>query len=214
MDRTLFAITFALTASGCAGFSMGNKPGLVDARQDCVEGSLRRAPDPGVLPEAATEFDAACSDGQAAACSVLGVMYQLGRGVDRDDERAHALFAGACAAGNAGGCVNLGSMLVADGDVVTASVRFQWGCDHGEKRGCAELATLHAQGVGGIPLDLPRAATLYEIACHAGDGTACFRAASLREYGPLAQNPLLVITLYEQACATGVADACERLPKR
>jgi TPR repeat protein len=82
--------------------------------QTCVEHALRNAPDPEGVREATVAFADACNGGEAAACSALGVMYELGRGVAVDERRARQLYGIACDAHNARACANLAALLSTD----------------------------------------------------------------------------------------------------
>ena len=52
----------------------------------------------------------ACDGGDAAGCGSLGLMYQNGQGVTRDEFKAVSLYRKACDNGNARGCTDLGWM--------------------------------------------------------------------------------------------------------
>jgi TPR repeat protein len=94
--------------------------------QACAEQALRRSPHPAILDGAEESFTLWCGLGDAASCSMLGVMYEAGAGVARDPRRALALYQRACSAGNARACTNLGAALTA-------------ACQRGDGAACARL---------------------------------------------------------------------------
>lgn len=68
------------------------------------DGAYRR----GDYAAAAALFQQACNDGHATGCFNLGVLYDNGRGVAKDETRAAGLYQQACTGGDATGCTNLG----------------------------------------------------------------------------------------------------------
>jgi TPR repeat protein len=96
--------------------------------QECVENALRSGPDPHALREAAVAFASACDGGEAASCSALGVMYELGRGLPMSTSRALSLYETACEAHNLRACgnrdrlVGRSSMAAAD-PALTVAIR-------------------------------------------------------------------------------------------
>jgi TPR repeat protein len=98
----LAALAALLALGGCGGAPYDS--------QACVENALRRNPDPALLPDAAEQISAWCQTGDAASCSTLGVMYELGLGVRADRARAARLYRHACSDGNARACDNLGGL--------------------------------------------------------------------------------------------------------
>lgn len=106
----LSSIGFALLLGGCANQSLfqSNAPG--HDPQACVESALRRKPDEVLARQARGEFELACRVGDAASCSALGVMYEVGLAAPHSPDTAKALYARACRAGNDRGCNNLGTL--------------------------------------------------------------------------------------------------------
>jgi hypothetical protein len=69
------------------------------------------------------------------ACTELGVMYEKGRGVAKDEARAAALYKQACDGGYAGGCVDLGAAYASGRGVAKDELRavalYKQVCDTG-----------------------------------------------------------------------------------
>jgi len=111
--------------------------------QACVENALRRQPDAAEVLDAAPVLSAACQEGEAASCSVLGVMYELGRGFPVNAPRALALYGAACEAQNLRACGNLGDLLLEDPSSEREPARaislLQKACDGGQARACKRL---------------------------------------------------------------------------
>jgi TPR repeat protein len=81
-----------------------------------------------------------CGDGNATACSDLGLLYANGDGVPRDLTRAASLCQQACDGGEALGCLNLG-VSYHNGEGVTrdlerAAILLQLACDGGVAEAC------------------------------------------------------------------------------
>jgi TPR repeat protein len=123
---------FVLFVVGCGSGS------LQERQQKCVECALRQHETIADMHAAVARFDRGCLSGDARSCSVLGVMYEEGRGVRRDAARARALYAHACSAGNAPACTNLGR-LVQERDTAGALVAFEVACHRGDVEGCRLL---------------------------------------------------------------------------
>lgn len=94
-------------------------------------------------PTTVTERRQACEGGDGDACNSLGVDFNYGRGVPRDEAAAAALYGKACEAGSAVGCNNLGGMY-AEGKGVAADraqaiAYYRRACQGGLPLGCQHL---------------------------------------------------------------------------
>lgn len=116
--------------------------------------------------EAAAEYERACDQFVAKACTDLGVMYRRGEGVKRNYPRAGELSLRGCDLGNALGCTNLGIMywsnVLAKNDQRAAEL-FQRACDGGDSNGCRCLGFLYENGQG-VAKDPIRAESFYQRA--------------------------------------------------
>ena len=72
---------------------------LVARKQSCQSGNVQDCSSADVL-----DLDKACSGGKPEGCAALGLLYEEGRVVGKDERRAVTLFALACEAGNALAC--------------------------------------------------------------------------------------------------------------
>jgi TPR repeat protein len=124
---------------------------------------MRRRHVPALLREAVEIVPPACADHDGSACSILGVMSEVGAGVPRDRGRARWAYRRACNAGNMHGCGNLGELLLAD-------------LEPGANQGAA-LALLHRSCDAG---KLRACDVLLGHACVRGEGAACLTLAALR----------------------------------
>jgi TPR repeat protein len=115
----LVATLVSVCASACATGELFTSPvdvaGVKYDAQECVENALRNAPDPSDVRDAVSAFTSACEAGEAPACSVLGVMYEVGRGFPLDTPRALALYGAACDAHNPRACANRDRLLLTHG---------------------------------------------------------------------------------------------------
>ena len=209
-------VAVALLSTGCGQIGpFGQTATFPDyERQLCVETALRRSPDMGAVDLAFERFSHACEDGDPAACSALGVMYEQGLGTAVDDRRAAALYEMACKAGNEGGCLNLGldysNGVGVDFDSRRAAELFTNGCSQREPRACTELAALYVAG-DGVQKDTTKAAQLYAEACDVGRWEACYAVAKLHDDGIIGPDPVAALTFYERACVAGYGDSCDRM---
>ena len=145
----------SLLASACAtGDLLSNRVevgGVTYDAQECVENALRNRPDPVAVSEATVAFARACQDGEAASCSVLGVMYELGRGFAVDTIRARELYGAACETHNVRACGNLGELLLGDENGARdprALFLLRTSCKGGDVRACETLGRLDRGGDG------------------------------------------------------------------
>lgn len=115
--------------------------------------------------------------GDASSCLALGELYDMGRGVALDKQRAAALFEQACKGGAAAGCSSLGRLYEngwgVSQDSPHAVALYEQACQAGAAEGCYNL-----DGKG-VAQDLQRAAVLFEQGCKGRDANpeACVRAA-------------------------------------
>lgn len=203
----LVATTFSITGCGQAAFSDASTG---YDQQGCIENALRRAPSKGLLPASAARFRDACGGGEAASCSALGVMHELGLGMPADPARAAALYDEACVAGNARGCVNLGAALSRGAGVARDDVRarklFSSACQGGEVSGCAQLGRLIV--ASGTELDARYARELLDQACNAAETSACVALAELHVGAGRSRDALVA---YTKACMSGEQLACKHM---
>ncbi len=199
-------VVAALLLVGCAP-----KQQMIKARQKCVECALKRAPDPASLPSAATTFREHCDDGDPATCSVLGVMYEQGRGVLQDHRMAMQLYEVACNDRNGQGCANLGCMyergITGKVDFPAATLMYELSCRLESAQGCYHLARMRYRSG-----DSKRALPWLESACKNGNADACLGLGAVYQHGNgVAVNSELAKTMYRAACKHGLDSGCARL---
>jgi len=180
--------------------------------QACIENALRRHPSVELTVAAARKFSAACRDDEAASCSALGVMYELGEGVPRDAARALVLYEKACADDNERSCVNLGAALSrgvgTTQDEHRAGLLLSKACDAGEMLGCAILGQALLERIPRGPTDFARGRSLLERACAARERAAC---ADLGDLLSDLHRHDEALRAYAQACLAGDDAACRRM---
>ena len=178
--------------------------------QACVEEALRRNPTNPDAVDAAAVFAKACGERDAAACSVHGLMLELGAGVTEDRGQARALFTQSCGEGNPRACANLSRLelrFVKDpGGIAVATDRLLVACDEGEPSACAEAAALVDARTDRDP---EKTRALLERACQRGQTKACFDLAE-RSSGHDPADPVR-LELYVRACVGGHEPACAQL---
>ena len=213
---SLVAVGCLLLTAGCAPAPLLARhveaPGVIYDAQECVENSMRRGADPMLVPEALQVFRAACDTGEAAACSALGVMYEIGFGVPRAPRAALRLYRRACSAKNTRACANLGEALLSDAagarDPVAAEAILRVACDGGQARACAALGRAYRAGAVVAPAAV--ATSFLEMACQRGEASACSEVAGVPSgFGrPEAEQRQRGLA---KACAGGESAACDHL---
>jgi TPR repeat protein len=129
-----------------------------------------------------------CDGGSADRCRRLAASYAFGKGVERDETRATALYEHACDMKDPSACVFAGQMNeFARGvpkDDAKAARFYQRACDLEWPPGCYNLAIMYERGTG-VAANRGKAADLYQMACTAGAKQACEKAREMRAAPPI-----------------------------
>jgi uncharacterized protein len=187
-------------------------------------GALPHAPSglPKDEGQAASFYKRACANGDAAGCTALAGIYELGAaGLPKDEPQAVALYKQACDQEEAEGCVKLAAMYERGAgslanDESQAIALYQRACDQFYSPACARLGAMYEQGIGGLAKDLGRAAALYERACSKDAPESCTRLGGMYERGTggLTMNESKARDFYSAGCLThgnNDAQACPKL---
>jgi TPR repeat protein len=213
MNTTLLSLAtvaaLATATAACApdiGAAGLVAPGGAYDQQACVETALRRGPDPEAARDALAEMTQGCALGDSASCSMLGVIYELGRGVRPDTRYARDLYRKACGKGNARACGNLGELELKEGGAPdSAKSLLRTSCDAGHGRACTALGRVYAdEGV-------PGSRALFQLACNRGEAAGCVALADQLERAGEPTSSPAVLELLLNACGRGEAEACSRL---
>lgn len=106
----------------------------------------------------------------------IGYMYQFGRGVNQNYEKAVELYQKGVDLGDAGACLNLGYMynegLGVNQDYQKAVELYQKACDLGDADAFCNLGAMYYNGQG-VNQDKQKALQLYKKACDMGDEQGC-----------------------------------------
>ena len=165
--------------------------------------------------EAAPLLEQICASGDASSCNHLGLMYQNGLGVARNDSRSVALFSKACSADTRYGCNNLG-LMYAQGTCVAQNTSqalplLSKGCDGGNTQACGGLGVMYTEGIG-MAQNTSRAAPLLSKGCDSGLIRACNDLGVLYANGnSIPQNYIRAAALYSKACDGNNPIACTNL---
>lgn len=126
---------------------------------------------------------AECDAGNASQCRLLGNLYALSTGAEKDEARGLGLLEHACNLGDALGCVGAGRLYEsgkgAAKDEKRAAQLYSAGCDLGDDTSCYNSAIMLESGRG-VTKDDARAVLVYDKVCSHGAATACNAAARLR----------------------------------
>ena len=129
-------------------------------------GSAKRAFEIGDHTTAFTEFRALAEEGDPRAQFALGLMFQTGRGADKDYGKARYWYRSAAAQGLARAQSNLGVLyrrgLGVGRNFITALAWFRRAAEQGYVRADYNLAEMYRNGEG-VPRDLVQAYVWYEF---------------------------------------------------
>lgn len=133
----LLGAVFLITEAG--GKSVPPSAGLAAAKR-------------GDYAAAVTLWQQACNNGVFYRCTFLGLLYEKGVLVAKDDARAASFYKQACIGGHALGCAKLANLYehgrgVAK-DVARAAVLYQQACSGGYAEGCFYLGADYELGLG------------------------------------------------------------------
>jgi hypothetical protein len=162
-----------------------------------------------------SDCEAQCHQGEQNSCYTLGWMYENGRGVPRDLDRARSLYQGACVRRAASGCRGLG-WLYTEGigvprDMGRGVAFYADACDAGDAESCSNLGHLYGTGEG-LPRDYDRAFRFSRKGCDGGDPNGCNNLGVLAENGwGVAHDASRAAGHYRQACDGGSARGCTNL---
>jgi len=147
------------------------------------------------------------------ACTLLAQAYAEGKGVKKKDaKRAMELLSSSCEAKYADACVEAGDLALASKrskDVVLAADFYRQGCEIDARKGCFELAELHAKGRFPEASD-QKASEYYQKTCNIDPTRGCFEAAKLMEEGKVEAGEGEIESLYNLACEHGHTEACAK----
>lgn len=157
----------------------------------------------------------ACDGGDAAGCGSLGLMYQNGQGVTRDEFKAVSLYRKACDNGNARGCTDLGWMTElgrgAGKDPKTAVSLYRKACDAKDPMGCEHLGVMYLNG-NGVTKSQEQAVALARKSCDGGYARGCHDLGWVYESGTgVKQDYSQAIVLNRKACDDGDSMGCNSL---
>ena len=149
------------------------------------------------------------------ALLLLGNMYEEGRVVPRDYQKAVELYQKAAALGNATACNNLGYMYHngywVPQDYQKAAEWYQKAAALGNATACDNLGDMYYNGYWGIQ-SYQKAAEWYHKAAALGNATACDKIGDMYYYGNgIPQDCQKAVEWYHKAAALGNATAYNNL---
>jgi uncharacterized protein len=100
------------------------------------------------------QFRAACEEGDAPSCGILGGMYAEGTNVNQDAGQAALFYRKACDGRFMQSCYNLGVIYEKGTGLVPdagrAAAFYRKACDGGVPQGCYNLAAMYSRGAMGL----------------------------------------------------------------
>jgi serine/threonine-protein kinase len=213
-------------------YKLGDKP-MEDAKasfqKGCDAGEQRGCRAYAALLErtepakAAELYTTACDKSDAAACTLLGVLYEEGRGVTRDASRALGLYDKACKASDKLGCAYQ-AFILSEGLGVRqdeargtelakdAATWLAMECDPNHPKQCIALGSMLAIGMGGANKDEAKALELMQKGCDAGEPAGCANIGIMKLFGAGGpKNVKAGLGDLTRACDDGEYVACTSL---
>jgi TPR repeat protein len=168
----------------------------------------------GQLPEAMSSYRRAAAAGSTAAMVALGILYEDGSGVAKDEAQAHALFQRAAAAGNPLGVTHLAALDKTSGQAMNP-VQERAMLSNAAAANSADaqfqLGQMYANGVGGAKDDTA-ARFWFEKAAAQGNSDALDWMGSFAANGRGGPRDIAAAkAYYEKAAALGNEDAIAQL---
>ncbi len=153
-----------------------------------------------------------CNGEKLSSCVALATMYDLGRGVMPDLDRAGELYERACDGGEPIACNSLGKIYEGgDGrrpDYERAAKLYTQACESKVEAGCANLGRLHHLGRG-VPQDNERALELLENACKRGSYVGCHSLGLIYFEGEgITRDPEREKAIFDESCKAGLLPSC------
>jgi TPR repeat protein len=149
----------------------------------------------------------ACLQGHAHSCRVAAAEVFAGRGVEKNETKAIALYGAGCNGGDLQSCVDLaviysGAAKTVPPDSKKALFLFERACNGGLASACSTAGLQHEMGMG-VPRSPESAVRLVARACELSS-QECFRLAILHQNGSgVAQSDEHAKELFTRACKAG-----------
>ncbi len=178
-------------------------------------GEIREVPVVLVAKDRKALYEKECNQGDADACTMLGILYAKGDGVAKDIQRAIELYRKACDAGDAWGCNNL-AFKYKNGnglkkDMKQAANLFEKACLAGNGPSCNQAGRLYERG-NGVTKDQRRAVYFYEKGCRQENWDSCLNLGVMCAQGRgMKRDHERAVNLFEKACEAGYAMGCGNL---
>jgi hypothetical protein len=169
-------------------------------------------------PEAALVFfKAGCTAARPSpdACGKLGLLFEQGKGVEKDLSLANDIYKKGCETDSGVSCrflaENVSAGLGVKSDVALAYKIMRRGCELGDLEACRKAAVASYLG-DGASVDHAAAAGYWEKACLGGLLSACLPLGTMFENGDgVAKKPEIAAKLYLRACSDEDQRGCVSL---
>ncbi len=174
--------------------------------QDTVDDDYRQA---------TLNYERAALLGDAVAQFDLGLIYEKGKGIPVQINKAEALYRASAEQGHAQAMVQLAGLylngLTGSRDETQALSWYQKAAKKGDREALYQLGLLAETGVG-VTLDCPQAVQFYQAAAGKGNAKAMLALARMYQYGQgLPKNNVEAVTLYKELASMGNAYAAYQL---
>ena len=155
-------------------------------------------------------FREAAEAGNGEAAFYLGLMYDHGQGVPKDDAQVVSWYRKAAEAGHATSMANLGFMYRhgqggLPKDDAQAVIWYRKAAEAGDATGMADLGFMYRHGQGGLPKDDAQAVSWYRTAAEAGDKLGMTDLGFMYEngLGGLPKDDAQAVSWYRKAADAG-----------
>ncbi|MCP4548468.1 MAG: hypothetical protein GY835_18580 [bacterium] len=167
-------------------------------------------PSPEEMVNVIADLKQLCDAQVLVACVYLGWVYQWGRGVVKNQDKAEGLYENACEAGHPAACWRLGKHYPKTS--LHAAQFFETSCLGGDRRGCRYLGSSYEDGEG-IARDYAAAGRFFLKACDHGEWWSCWRRGRLIEKGHVDGTDEERLLMLRLGCTGSVGEACRDLGK-
>ena len=121
------------------------------------------------------KYKKACDNGDGSACYELGILYDHGKVIEKNNEKANQFYLRACELKDDDGCAAMALFYEMNHNMKKAIYYYDKVCENSGKM-CEYIALYYESGGDGLDKDLEKAKEYYERACDHGKKDSCHEA--------------------------------------
>ena len=128
-----------------------------------------------------TEYREACDNNDGSACYELGLLYDEGKMVAKNEKKADQFILRACELKYDVGCLATAAYYQVNNNMKKAIGYYVEVCERGDASACALAAVLYQYGYDNLDKDIDMARKYYKKACDLGDMDGCAEYRKIRK---------------------------------